>query len=46
MTFKINGRRYRLRLDIWAERLGLLAFAVAFWALMIAPIAGYCLRRW
>lgn len=46
MTFKINGRRYRLRLDIWAERLWLLAFTVAFWALMIAPIAGYCLRRW
>lgn len=46
MTFKINGRRYRLRLDIWAERLGLLVFTVAFWALMIAPIAGYCLRRW
>lgn len=46
MTFRINGRRYRLRTDVWAHRLGVAAFTVAFWALMLAPIIGYCAKRW
>lgn len=46
MRFTIHGRRYRLRTDIWAERLGWVLLDLALLAMLVAPIAGYCMRRW
>lgn len=46
MIFRINGKRYKLRTDIWADRLGWLAESALIMAMLIMPIYLYIAPRW